>query len=194
MSRVRGVGSDSDIVLNYLDLDSMYNNSSFRNVTPPPSTCSMRSTRPLIQCTERWPPPCDAEQQPTPFWCRTETYCYLSIKRVRIGGDWVWYKLTSTPPPLIPPLYNCGSRYGPDINYRHVCNVFLIQAVADMIHELADGAQFITTTFRFLIEIIHPNIWNHIYIWSFVWITWHTYVQARAAWTRQQVLRSKVQE
>ena len=50
--RIRGVGSDSDIVLNYLD--SMYNNSSFRNVTPPPSTCSMRSTRHLIQCTERW--------------------------------------------------------------------------------------------------------------------------------------------
>jgi len=29
------------------------------------------------------------------------------------------------------------------------------KAVADMIHELADGAQFITTTFRLVADMIH---------------------------------------
>ena len=42
-----------------------------------------------------------------PGWNHTS---YKSIKLVRIGGGWVWYsKLTSTPPPPISPLYNCGN-------------------------------------------------------------------------------------
>ena len=33
---------------------------------------------------------------------------------------------------------------------EELANITKTQAVADMIHELADGAQFITTTFRFV--------------------------------------------
>ena len=77
------------------------------------------------------------------------------------------------------------------------------QAVADMIHELADGAQFITTTFRFLAEIyvsfclvtirdvalllchILLRYWGHIS---------QTCYQAGVAWTCQQILWSEVPE
>ena len=56
------------------------------------------------------------------------------------------------------------------------------KAVANMIHELADGAQFITTTFRFGIDLT-INLIIHF-----------DSVQAGAAGTRQQVLWGQVQE
>ena len=94
-----------------------------RNVTPPPSTCLTRSTRLLIQCTERWE---------YLLWRHSSVTQNVTLKR--------WATMT---------LCWASQSFNEEVDNQNIKS----QAVADMIHELADGAQFITTTFRFLIGI-----------------------------------------
>ena len=101
-----------------------------RNVTPPPSTCLTRSTRLLIQCTERWE---------YLLWRHSSVTQNVTLKR--------WATMT---------LCWASQSFNEEVDNQNIKS----QAVADMIHELADGAQFITTTFRFLIGIFFFFFFN----------------------------------
>ena len=122
-------------------------------MTPLHSTCSTRSIRHLIQCTERWP-------------------------------SLLWHHFTM--------ILSCTS------SKEELANkTTKTQAVADMIHELADGAQFITTTFRFWTVMFSSKYMYaiQIYTWKFIHLNLHyMYMNMSEDWGLTFVIRPELLE